>query len=179
MSEITDIKARINNSARKFLEDKGLVIIHEEYCCFAGKCDFVCKDEGENVTRFVNMKWSIGDGMPAETEVTKKLRANLEKLASCYMKEHEIDNGRVTFDEICLEVVASTQLFIKYHTDVLSNNTDRYENGQLDGYEKALNDVFSRLQEMAAKDISNDYARAVKEALGYIEDLRCFGCIGL
>lgn len=179
MNEVKSIKERVNNSAKLFLENLGLEIIHGEYCCFADKCDFICKDEEENVTRFVNLKWSIADGMPAETEVTKKFRATLEKIASCYFREHGIDNGRVTFDELCFEVVTSTQLFVKYHTDILSNSTNRYDSGRLDGYEKALNDVFSRCNEMVAKSSNNDYIRAVKEVLGYLEDLRCFDCVRL
>ena len=109
-----ELGVRGEKAARRYLERRGMEILDVNWKCFAGEADIVALDEG--VLSFVEVKTRRGieKGFPEEAVDAKK-RARYERIAACYLQEHDYVDMRVRFDVISILVISSERAFLRMH----------------------------------------------------------------
>ncbi len=119
-----ELGRRGERAARRFLESKDFEILDLNWSCIAGEADIICLD-GDTLC-FVEVKTRRGTatGFPEEA-ITARKRARYEKIAACYLKEHDFVDVRVRFDVISIMVIADNRAFLRMHTNAFSEGSLR------------------------------------------------------
>lgn len=112
--ERTKIMERTQQAAKAYLNnERGYVVVAENYECKAGKIDFVSMtDEALVFTKFIVVK----DGFEDEGEYT---RGEFEQIAASFLSENEYVDIKVRFDIMQLRVLADDKAFVRYHVNAL------------------------------------------------------------
>ena len=89
--------------ARRILEKKGYLILHQKYYTRYGELDLIAKDRNQLV--FVEVKTRIdkdyGSGLEA---ITKRERKHLIRTALCFLQRHHYQDLSCRFDIIALNL---------------------------------------------------------------------------
>lgn len=111
-----ELGRRGERAARMFLERRGHEILDINWTCFAGEVDIVSLDD--DALCFIEVKTRRGTsaGFPEEA-VTARKRDRYEKIAACYLKEHDFADMRVRFDVISIMVIGEHRAFLRMHTN--------------------------------------------------------------
>lgn len=119
-----ELGRRGERAAVRFLEAKDYEILDTNWTCFAGEADIVCLD-GDTLC-FVEVKTRRGTttGFPEEA-ITSRKRARYEKIAGCYLKEHDLVDLRVRFDVISIMVIAENRAFLRMHINAFGDGSLR------------------------------------------------------
>ncbi len=117
-----ELGRRGERAAVRFLEAKDYEILDVNWACFAGEADIVCLD-GDTLC-FVEVKTRRGTttGFPEEA-ITSRKRARYEKIAGCYLKEHDFIDLRVRFDVISIMVIAENRAFLRMHINAFGDGS--------------------------------------------------------
>ena len=99
-----------------YLEHLGYEIIDRNWTCPAGEVDIVAFDEGTLVFIEVKTRSDIMKGLPAEA-VTAEKRARYEKIATWYLKYHDILDVPVRFDVIGLLVADFDRALMRHYVN--------------------------------------------------------------
>ncbi len=119
-----ELGRRGERAAVRFLESKDYEILDVNWVCFAGEADIVCLD-GDTLC-FVEVKTRRGTttGFPEEA-ITSRKRARYEKIAGCYLKEHDFVDLRVRFDVISIMVITENRAFLRMHINAFGDGSLR------------------------------------------------------
>ena len=117
-----ELGRRGERAALRFLEGKDYEILDLNWTCFAGEADIVCLD-GDTLC-FVEVKTRRGaaKGFPEEA-ITSRKRARYEKIAGCYLREHDYVDLRVRFDVISIMVIAENRAFLRMHINAFGDGS--------------------------------------------------------
>ena len=111
-----ELGRRGERAARHFLERRGHEILDINWTCFAGEVDIVSLDDDDLCFIEVKTRRGPASGFPEEA-VTSRKRARYEKIAACYLKEHDFGDVRVRFDVISIMVIGENRAFLRMHTN--------------------------------------------------------------
>lgn len=112
----SELGLRGEKAARRYLERRGSTVLDVNWRCFAGEADIVAMDG--DVLSFVEVKTRRGleKGFPSEAVDAKK-RERYEKIAACYLQEHDYVDTRVRFDVISILVLDDQRAFLRMHVN--------------------------------------------------------------
>lgn len=111
-----ELGRRGEKAARLFLERRGHEILDINWTCFAGEVDIVSIDDDTLCFIEVKTRRGASAGFPEEA-VTARKRCRYEKIAACYLKEHDFADMRVRFDVISIMVIGEHRAFLRMHTN--------------------------------------------------------------
>lgn len=109
-----ELGRRGEKAALRYLERRGFDVLDANWLCPFGEADIVAFD-GDTLC-FIEVKTRRGaeKGFPEEAVDARK-RAKYEKIAACYLKEHEYVDVHVRFDVIAILVLGSDRAFLRMH----------------------------------------------------------------
>ena len=96
-----ELGRRGEDTAARYLQSSGLVLIDRNWRCREGEIDIVALDEAADTLVVVEVKTrrSTRFGTPVEA-VTPVKAARLRRLASCWLRDHPLGVARVRIDVI-------------------------------------------------------------------------------
>lgn len=116
-----ELGRRGERAARLFLERRGHEILDINWTCFAGEVDIVSIDDDTLCFIEVKTRRGASAGFPEEA-VTARKRSRYEKIAACYLKEHDFADMRVRFDVISIMVIGEHRAFLRMHTNAFGTD---------------------------------------------------------
>lgn len=119
-----ELGRRGEKAARLFLERRGHEILDINWTCFAGEVDIVSIDDDTLCFIEVKTRRGASAGFPEEA-VTARKRSRYEKIAACYLKEHDFADMRVRFDVISIMVIGEHRAFLRMHTNAFGVDSVR------------------------------------------------------
>ncbi|TWP35562.1 YraN family protein [Leekyejoonella antrihumi] len=116
-----DLGRRGEETAARYLQSRGLVLIDRNWRCREGEIDIVALDEGADTLVVVEVKTrtSTRFGTPVEA-VTPVKAARLRRLASCWLRDHPLGVARVRIDVIGVLAPRGGRPQITHISDVTS-----------------------------------------------------------
>lgn len=95
---------RGERAAAVYLEHAGFEILERNWTCPYGEADLIAREDDDIVFVEVKTRNGIDKGLP-EDSVGPRKRSRYEKIAACYLGEHDFTDCYVRFDVIGILVV--------------------------------------------------------------------------
>jgi putative endonuclease len=109
------------NLARRYLEDKGLILIEKNFNCRVGEIDLIMNDNNNIVFVEVRYRRSNNFGSGAES-ITASKQSKLIKTASLYLQQHDrLNKYPSRFDVVSITGFIETDDINKINFDWIKN----------------------------------------------------------
>lgn len=115
-----ELGRRGEEACAQYLKRKGYEILERNWTCFAGEADIICMDRGTLCFVEVKTRSSAKKGFPSEAVDASK-RDRYEKIAACYLQDHEHDDMPVRFDVVSIMVLGPDSAFLRHHLNAFGS----------------------------------------------------------
>ena len=109
-----ELGKRGEEAAACFLERREYEILDRNWKCIAGEADIVALQDDTLCFIEVKTRKDAQKGFPSEAVDTRK-RSRYERIAACYLKDHDYADVRVRFDIIAILVLGEDRAFRRHH----------------------------------------------------------------
>lgn len=114
---------RGETAAAQYLERAGFEILERNWTCRFGEADIVAREDDDIVFVEVKTRRGIEKGLP-EDAVGPRKRDRYEKIAACYLSEHDLTDCYVRFDVIGIlavcDEIGSGRALLRHHRSAFS-----------------------------------------------------------
>lgn len=115
-----ELGKRGEEAATCFLERREYEILDRNWKCIAGEADIVALQDDTLCFIEVKTRKDAQKGFPSETVDTRK-RSRYERIAACYLKDHDYADVRVRFDIIAILVLGEDRAFLRHHLNAFGS----------------------------------------------------------
>lgn len=116
----TELTNRSRLAAARFLRHRGYDVLEQDWECKAGVADLVAQDKDGTLVFFIlKTRTGSAQGFPKEDTSVKK-REKMEKIAACFLKDHDFKDVPVRFDIMSLIVIGESRAFLRHHLHAFS-----------------------------------------------------------
>lgn len=115
-----ELGKRGEKAAACFLERREYEILDHNWKCIAGEADIVALQDDTLCFIEVKTRKDAQKGFPSEAVDTRK-RSRYERIAACYLKDHDYADVRVRFDIIAILVLGEDRAFLRHHLNAFGS----------------------------------------------------------
>lgn len=115
-----ELGKRGEEAAACFLERRECEILDRNWKCIAGEADIVALQDDTLCFIEVKTRKDAQKGFPSEAVDTRK-RSRYERIAACYLKDHDYADVRVRFDIIAILVLGEDRAFLRHHLNAFGS----------------------------------------------------------
>ena len=115
-----ELGKRGEEAAACFLERREYEILDRNWKCIAGEADIVALQDDTLCFIEVKTRKDAQKGFPSEAVDTRK-RSRYERIAACYLKDHDYADVRVRFDIIAILVLGEDRAFLRRHLNAFGS----------------------------------------------------------
>lgn len=115
-----ELGKRGEEAAACFLERREYEILDRNWKCIAGEADIVALQDDTLCFIEVKTRKDAQKGFPSEAVDTRK-RSRYERIAACYLKDHDYADVRVRFDVIAILVLGEDRAFLRHHLNAFGS----------------------------------------------------------
>lgn len=115
-----ELGKRGEEAAACFLERREYEILDRNWKCIAGEADIVALQDDTLCFIEVKTRKDAQKGFPSEAVDTRK-RSRYERIAACYLKDHDYADVRVCFDIIAILVLGEDRAFLRHHLNAFGS----------------------------------------------------------
>lgn len=115
-----ELGKRGEEAAACFLERRGYEILDRNWKCIAGEADIVALQDDTLCFIEVKTRKDAQKGFPSEA-VDMRKRSRYERIAACYLKDHDYADVRVRFDVIAILVLGEGRAFLRHHLNAFGS----------------------------------------------------------
>lgn len=115
-----ELGKRGEEAAACFLERREYEILDRNWKCIAGEADIVALQDDTLCFIEVKTRKDAQKGFPSEAVDTRK-RSRYERIAACYLKDHDYADVRVRFDIIAILVLGEDRAFLRHHLNAFGS----------------------------------------------------------
>lgn len=115
-----ELGKRGEEAAACFLERREYEILDRNWKCIAGGADIVALQDDTLCFIEVKTRKDAQKGFPSEAVDTRK-RSRYERIAACYLKDHDYADVRVRFDIIAILVLGEDRAFLRHHLNAFGS----------------------------------------------------------
>lgn len=115
-----ELGKRGEEAATRFLERREYEILDRNWKCIAGEADIVALQDDTLCFIEVKTRKDAQKGFPSEAVDTRK-RSRYERIAACYLKDHDYADVRVRFDIIAILVLGEDRAFLRHHLNAFGS----------------------------------------------------------
>lgn len=115
-----ELGKRGEEAAACFLERREYEILDRNWKCIAGEADIVALQDDTLCFIEVKTRKDAQKGFPSEAVDTQK-RSRYERIAACYLKDHDYADVRVRFDIIAILVLGEDRAFLRHHLNAFGS----------------------------------------------------------
>ena len=115
-----ELGKRGEEAAACFLERREYEILDRNWKCIAGEADIVALQDDTLCFIEVKTRKDAQKGFPSEAVDTRK-RSRYERIAACYLKDHDYADVRVRFDIIAILVLGEDRAFLSHHLNAFGS----------------------------------------------------------
>lgn len=115
-----ELGKRGEEAAACFLERREYEILDRNWKCIAGEADIVALQDDTLCFIEVKTRKDAQKGFPSEAVDTRK-RTRYERIAACYLKDHDYADVRVRFDIIAILVLGEDRAFLRHHLNAFGS----------------------------------------------------------
>lgn len=115
-----ELGKRGEEAAACFLERREYEILDRNWKCIAGEADIVALQDDTLCFIEVKTRKDAQKGFPSEAVDTRK-RSRYERIAACYLKDHDYADVRVRFDIIAILVLGEDRAFLCHHLNAFGS----------------------------------------------------------
>lgn len=115
-----ELGKRGEEAAACFLERREYEILDRNWKCIAGEADIVALQDDMLCFIEVKTRKDAQKGFPSEAVDTRK-RSRYERIAACYLKDHDYADVRVRFDIIAILVLGEDRAFLRHHLNAFGS----------------------------------------------------------
>lgn len=115
-----ELGKRGEEAAACFLERREYEILDRNWKCIAGEADIVALQDDTLCFIEVKTRKDAQKGFPSEAVDTRK-RTRYERIAACYLKDHNYADVRVRFDIIAILVLGEDRAFLRHHLNAFGS----------------------------------------------------------
>lgn len=115
-----ELGKRGEEAATCFLERREYEILDRNWKCIAGEADIVALQDDTLCLIEVKTRKDAQKGFPSEAVDTRK-RSRYERIAACYLKDHDYADVRVRFDIIAILVLGEDRAFLRHHLNAFGS----------------------------------------------------------
>ncbi len=115
-----ELGKRGEEAATCFLERREYEILDRNWKCIAGEADIVALQDDTLCFIEVKTRKDAQKGFPSE-EVDTRKRSRYERIAACYLKDHDYADVRVRFDIIAILVLGEDRAFLRHHLNAFGS----------------------------------------------------------
>lgn len=115
-----ELGKRGEEAAACFLERREYEILDRNWKCIAGEADIVALQNDTLCFIEVKTRKDAQKGFPSEAVDTRK-RSRYERIAACYLKDHDYADVRVRFDIIAILVLGEDRAFLRHHLNAFGS----------------------------------------------------------
>lgn len=115
-----ELGKRGEEAATCFLERREYEILDRNWKCIAGEADIVALQDDTLCFIEVKTRKDAQKGFPSEAVDTRK-RSRYERIAACYLKDHDCADVRVRFDIIAILVLGEDRAFLRHHLNAFGS----------------------------------------------------------
>jgi len=115
-----ELGKRGEEAAACFLERREYEILDRNWKCIAGEADIVALQDDTLCFIEVKTRKDAQKGFPSEVVDTRK-RSRYERIAACYLKDHDYADVRVRFDIIAILVLGEDRAFLRHHLNAFGS----------------------------------------------------------
>lgn len=115
-----ELGKRGEEAATCFLERREYEILDRNWKCIAGEADIVALQDDTLCFIEVKTRKDAQKGFPSEAVDTRK-RLRYERIAACYLKDHDYADVRVRFDIIAILVLGEDRAFLRHHLNAFGS----------------------------------------------------------
>ena len=113
VNEIAELGMKAANA---YLQARGCDVLERGWTCEAGEADVIAMDGEDLVFVAVKTRSGISKGFAPEA-LTPASRERIERIAACYLNEHDTPSLPVRFDVMGILIVGPDRCFIKHHVN--------------------------------------------------------------
>ena len=115
-----ELGKRGEEAAACFLERREYEILDRNWKCIAGEADIVALQDDTLCFIEVKTRKDAQKGFPSEAVDARK-RSRYERIAACYLKDHDYADVRVRFDIITILVLGENRAFLRHHLNAFGS----------------------------------------------------------
>ena len=115
-----ELGKRGEEAAACFLERREYEILDRNWKCIAGEADIVALQDDTLCFIEVKTRKDAQKGFPSEAVDARK-RSRYERIAACYLKDHDYADVRVRFDIIAILVLGENRAFLRHHLNAFGS----------------------------------------------------------
>ena len=115
-----ELGKRGEEAAACFLERREYEILDRNWKCITGEADIVALQDDTLCFIEVKTRKDAQKGFPSEAVDTRK-RSRYERIAACYLKDHDYADVRVRFDIIAILVLGEDRAFLRHHLNAFGS----------------------------------------------------------
>lgn len=115
-----ELGKRGEEAAACFLQRREYEILDRNWKCIAGEADIVALQDDTLCFIEVKTRKDAQKGFPSEAVDTRK-RSRYERIAACYLKDHDYADVRVRFDVIAILVLGEGRAFLRHHLNAFGS----------------------------------------------------------
>lgn len=115
-----ELGKRGEEAATCFLQRREYEILDRNWKCIAGEADIVALQDDTLCFIEVKTRKDAQKGFPSEAVDTRK-RSRYERIAACYLKDHDYADVRVRFDIIAILVLGEDRAFLRHHLNAFGS----------------------------------------------------------
>lgn len=115
-----ELGKRGEEAATCFLQRREYEILDRNWKCIAGEADIVALQDDTLCFIEVKTRKDAQKGFPSEAVDTRK-RSRYERIAACYLKDHDYADVRVRFDVIAILVLGEGRAFLRHHLNAFGS----------------------------------------------------------
>ena len=115
-----ELGKRGEEAAACFLERRKYETLDRNWKCIAGEADIVALQDDTLCFIEVKTRKDAQKGFPSEAVDTRK-RSRYERIAACYLKDHDYADVRVRFDIIAILVLGEDRAFLRHHLNAFGS----------------------------------------------------------
>lgn len=115
-----ELGKRGEEAAACFLQRREYEILDRNWKCIAGEADIVAFQDDTLCFIEVKTRKDAQKGFPSEAVDTRK-RSRYERIAACYLKDHDYADVRVRFDIIAILVLGEDRAFLRHHLNAFGS----------------------------------------------------------
>lgn len=115
-----ELGKRGEEAAACFLERREYEILDRNWKCIAGEADIVALQDDTLCFIEVKTRKDAQKGFPSEAVDTRK-RSRYERIAACYLKDHDYADVRVRFDIIAILALGEDRAFLRHHLNAFGS----------------------------------------------------------
>lgn len=115
-----ELGKRGEEAAACFLERREYEILDRNWKCIAGEADIIALQDDTLCFIEVKTRKDAQKGFPSEAVDTRK-RSRYERIAACYLKDHDYADVRVRFDIIAILVLGEDRAFLRHHLNAFGS----------------------------------------------------------